>query len=162
MSVFFTPHHVTVIFLWGLIATCAMACIQEGTQAFGFSRMSFPFLIGTMFTGKRRRAEWLGFLCYLIGGWIFAAFYVWIFISLGFGNAWTGAVIGLCQGFFMLLVLMPLLPSIHPRMSSPHDGPISARRIEPPGFMALHYGARAPLIHLMGQIVFGAILGSIY
>jgi len=55
-------QHVHNIFLWGFIATCAMACTQEGTQTLGYSRMSFPFLIGTFFTGNRRHAEWSGFL----------------------------------------------------------------------------------------------------
>jgi hypothetical protein len=155
-------QHDNTIFLWGFIATCAMACVQEGTQTFGYSRMSFPFLIGTFFTGNRRTAEWAGFLCYIIGGWIFAAFYIYIFSSLGHADIFTGALIGFCQGVFMLLVLMPLLPFVHPRMSSPYDGPTSSRRIEPPGFMALHYGFRAPVIHLAGQMIFGSVLGATY
>jgi hypothetical protein len=158
----FTPHQHCVIFMWGFIATCAMACLQEGTQALGLSRMSFPFLIGTFFTGNRRRAEWLGFLVYIFGGWIFAAFYVIIFKDVQVANAAIGALMGLAQGLFMLLVLLPLLPCIHPRMTAAHDGPTATRRIEPPGFMALHYGRRAPVIHLLGQMAFGAILGAVY
>jgi hypothetical protein len=153
--------HYTHILLWGFIATCAMALIQEGTQAFGYSRMSFPFLIGTFFTGNRRKAQWIGFLCYLLGGIGFTAGYYVVFSFLGQAG-WVGALLGLFQGLFMLLVVMPLLPCIHPRMVSPYDGPESARRIEPPGFMALHYGFQTPLIHLIGQMAFGLILGETY
>jgi hypothetical protein len=153
-------HQWSGILLWGFIATCAMASVQEGTQHFGFSRMSFPFLIGTFFSGNRRHAEWAGFACYIVGGWVFAVFYRALFVELGMATWWLGALIGLLQGIFMLVVVLPMLPSIHPRMASPYDGPEAQRRVEPPGFMALHYGIRAPIIHILGQMVYGAILGA--
>ena len=155
-------EHCHQIFLWGFIATCTMACIQEGTQALGFSRMSFPFIIGTFFTTKRGYAQLLGILCYLAGGWLFAIAYFYVFMVTNTMNIWLGAALGLFQGLVMLLVLLPILPYIHPHMSSPYDGPTDKRRIEPPGFMALHYGSRAPIIHLIGQVAFGAILGFAY
>jgi len=34
------------------------------------------------------------------------------------------------------------------------------RQLEPPGFMALNYGRRTPLITLIGQAVYGATLGG--
>jgi hypothetical protein len=147
--------------LWGFVATCAMATVQEGTMHFGLTRMSFPFLIGTFFTGNRRKAEWTGFICYLCGGWLFTAAYYYLFSKIG-ASGLTGALFGLFQGLFMLLVLLPMLPSVHPRMASPYDGPEAERRIEPPGFLALHYGAAAPIAHLLGQMLFGAILGFTY
>ena len=153
-------HLCQLILLWGFLATCAMACIQEGSQAFGLSRISFPFLIGTFFTGNRRRAEAMGFAFYIGGGWFYAAAYTWIFFLLGGPTTLLGATLGLCQGVFMLLVMLPLLPSIHPRMASPYDGPEAERRVEPPGFFALHYGVSAPLMHLLGQVAYGAILGA--
>lgn len=155
-------NHMDWLVLWGLIATCVMAAAQEGTQHFGLSRISFPFLLGTFFTGNRRHAETAGFVLYLIGGFVFAFGYGALFESLHRAAWWTGALAGLAQGLFMLLVILPLMPSFHPRMASPHDGPEAARRIEPPGFMALHYGARAPIIHLVSQALFGLILGATY
>lgn len=148
--------------LWGFIATCTMACLQEGTQALGLSRMSFPFIMGTIFTGRRGPAQIIGFLLYIAGGCVFTLIYCHIFSVLKFHTVWAGLVLGLFQGLVMLLVFLPLLPYFHPRMSSPYDGPTDQRQIEPPGFMALHYGARAPLIHLIGQMAFGAIIGAAY
>lgn len=152
------PH----ILMWGFFAACAMACIQEGSQAAGISRMSFPFLIGTFFTGNRRHAQWIGFLCYMLGGCLYAVAYKIVFLLLERSDWWLGALLGLFQGVFMLVVILPLLPSIHPRMASPYDGPEAARRIESPGFIALHYGPQAPIIHLIGQAVFGAMLGAAF
>ncbi len=155
-------NHFQNLMLWGFLATCAMAMVQEGTQHFGWSRISFPFLMGTIFTGNRRRAEWIGFLLYIGGGWLSAIFYGLIFESLGHAGWRTGAGMGFFQGLFMLLIVFPLLPSVHPRMASPYDGPDASRRIESPGFMALHYGVPTPIVHLAGQIIFGLILGSTY
>jgi len=155
-------QHWQWIVLWGVLAACAMAATQEGSQHFGLARISFPFLIGTFFSGNRRHAERIGFVIYLAGGWPYAVIYGCIFESVHVAAWWAGALLGLAQGLFMLLVLLPLLPSVHPRMASPWDGPEASRRIEPPGFMALHYGVRAPLIHIVSQALFGAILGATY
>ena len=155
----FLTTHSQLVSLWGFLATCAMACVQEGSEALALSRISFPLLIGSFFCGNRRRAEAIGFACYLLGGWIYAFAYDWAFHLLGGASIALGAGLGLFQGLFMLLICLPLLPSIHPRMASPYDGPEAARRIEPPGFFALNYGASAAFIHLLGQALFGAILG---
>ena len=42
--------------LWGLIATVAMTTILSGSQGLGLSRLSLPFLVGTLFTANRSRA----------------------------------------------------------------------------------------------------------
>ena len=34
--------------------------------------------------------------------------------------------------------------------------------LEPPGFMALHYGVQTPLAILLSHVVFGLILGGFY
>lgn len=154
--------HWVYILLWGFIGTCGISLVQEGCQGLGFSRMSFPFLTGAFFTGNRRMAEAIGFVIYIFGGWLFAIFYGLVFESLHAANFWIGGVIGLLQGLFNLAVLLPLLPSFHPRMASPYDGPEASRRIEPPGFFALNYGERTPFIHIVGQIVFGIIVGLAY
>lgn len=43
--------------LWGLIATVTMTAILQASQGLGFSRLSLPFLVGTFFTGDRRRSS---------------------------------------------------------------------------------------------------------
>jgi hypothetical protein len=63
------------LILWGFVATIAMTTILQGSQGLGFSRLSLPFLVGTLFTGNRRPAFVLGFTAYTIGGWLFAFLY---------------------------------------------------------------------------------------
>ena len=36
------------------------------------------------------------------------------------------------------------------------------RLLEPPGFLALHYGVRTPISVMVSHVVFGAMLGTFY
>jgi hypothetical protein len=149
------------ILLWGLLATLVLTIVEQGSQGLGLSRLSMPFLIGSGFTGLRARANVLGFFLNLLGGWLFAFFYFLILSALGSVHAWSGALLGLVHALFVLVVLLPLLPYVHPRMASSYDGPTRIRRLEPPGFMGLNYGYRTPLTTLVGHMLYGAILGAL-
>lgn len=147
--------------IWGLVATVAMTTVLQGAQGLGLSRLSLPFLAGTFFTGNRRRAVIVGFVFYVIGGWLFAFLYFALFASLGLYAWWLGAMIGLLHGLFLLVCGLPLLPYFHPRMASEYDGASVIRQLEPPGFMGLNYGPRTPLTTLAGQAAYGAVLGGL-
>lgn len=148
------------VMLWGLVATGAQAAVLFGSQRLGYSRLSLPFLIGTMFTGERPAANAAGFVFYALGGWLFAFIYYFLFSELG-GPRWDiGAVIGALHGLVLLTTLAPLLPYLHPRMATEYDGPSYRRRLQPPGFLALHYGYRTPLTTLVAHALYGAILGA--
>jgi hypothetical protein len=147
--------------IWGLAATVAMTTILQGAQGMGFSRLSLPFLAGTFFVGDRRWAVIVGFAFYVIGGWLFAFLYFVLFASLGLYTWWFGAMLGILHGLFLLVCGLPLLPYIHPRMASEYDGATATRQLEPPGFLGLNYGHRTPLTTLLGQAVYGAVLGGL-
>jgi uncharacterized membrane protein YagU involved in acid resistance len=151
---------VVAILLWGFIATVSTASIMFMSQGLGWSRLSLPFLIGTMFTADRHVANVLGFLFYMIGGWLFALVYYLLFASLGRAGWEIGLLAGSIHALFLLAVLLPLLPHMHPRMATPYDGPTAERRLEPPGFLALHYGYRTPLVTVIAHMAYGGILGA--
>lgn len=146
------------ILIWGGIATAAMTAITEGAQMLGLSRMSLPFLFGTILSGRRDRATAWGFVIYAVGGLLFAGAYLAAFASVG-GGWWLGPALGLLHGVCLVTVVLPLLPFVHPRMASDFEGPSARRRLEPPGRFGLNYGARTPLVALVGQLVYGTILG---
>jgi hypothetical protein len=146
--------------IWGFLATLVMTIVMQGAQGLGLSRLSLPFLAGTFFTGDRRRAVIIGFAVYVVGGWLFAFLYFLLFTSLGVYTWWLGTGIGLLHGLFLLVGAMPLLPYIHPRMASEYDGASAIKQLEPPGFMGLNYGYRTPLTTLIGQALYGAVLGG--
>lgn len=150
------------ILLWGLLATVIMTTIMQGCQGLGLSRLSLPFLVGTFFTANRRIASITGFVLYLAGGWLFAMLYYFIFLRIGTANLWLGMLFGLVHAVFLLVVILPLLPEVHPRLATEYDGPTAARRLEPPGFMGLNYGYRTPLVVLIAHIVYGMMLGELF
>lgn len=150
------------ITLWGFVATIVLTTMMSGAQGLGWSRMSIPFILGTMFTPNRDRAPLVGFLVHLVAGWMFAALYAFGFENLGHATWELGAAGGLLHGTFVLVVGMSILPGLHPRMASERHGPTPTRALQPPGFMALHYGKWTPLIALAAHLVYGAILGGLY
>lgn len=147
--------------VWGFVATVVMTIVIQGAQGLGLSRLSLPFLLGTFFTGNRRRAVILGFVIYVIGGWLFTFLYFVLFNSLGVYTWWLGLGTGLLHGLFLLVAALPLLPYIHPRMASEYDGASAIKKLEPPGFMGMNYGYRTPLTTLVGQALYGTVLGCI-
>lgn len=148
--------------LWGLIANLILTTVSEGTEGLGLTRMNFPYMLGTMFTANRDRAKLYGFFVHVGVGWFFSLFYVLIFQAIGAAGWWRGAVIGILHGLFVLVVIMGLLPGLHPRMANEQHGPTAQNMLEPPGFLALHYGIQTPLAVIFSHAIFGAILGTFY
>lgn len=98
----------------------------------------------------------------MVNGWLFSAVYVSAFQSLRRSGVLFGALIGLMHGTFVLVTVIPLLPGAHGRMASDFTGPEPTTRLEPPGFMALNYGRRTPIVTLFAHTVYGAVLGGFY
>ena len=148
--------------LWGFVATLVLTTLMSASQGLGLSRMGLPFMLGTMFTADRSRAAVIGFLVHLLNGWLFAVVYVLLFESLHRATWWIGALLGLLQALVLLTAVFPALPEFHPRMATERDGPDPTRALEPPGFLALNYGRRTPLVALVANIIYGMILGGFY
>lgn len=147
------------ILTWGLLAAVALMALSHASQNFGWSRLNFPLLLGTLFTSNRAHAVVLGFVLYMLLGWLIAFFYYMLMAYIGGGGVLVGIGLGLLHGLFILVVLLPLLPYLHPRMATEYDGPTEQRRLEPPGFLALHYGSRTPIVLLAIYAAYGGILG---
>lgn len=148
--------------LWGFVGTVVLTGLMAGTQGLGLTRMSLPFMLGTMFTPDRDRAKLIGFFMHLLNGWWLALIYAAAFQSWRRATWWLGAGIGLVHGLFVLVTVMPLLPALHSRMASEQGGPTPTRQLEPPGFLGLNYGWRTPISVLLAHLVYGAILGAFY
>lgn len=148
------------ILVWGTIAALAATAIMYVSQQRGWSRLNLPFLLGTLFTGDRHAANALGFMLYLVGGCFLAFLYFLVFALVGTAGPWVGAAAGLAHGVLLLTVFLPLLPYVHPRVASEYEGAGARKRLQPPGFLALHYGRGSPLVALVAHGVYGAILGA--
>jgi MFS family permease len=148
--------------LWGLFATGVLTLLMALGQGLGWTRMSLPFMIGTMVTSHRSRAMALGFALHLGFGMGFALLYAFVFAGWQWSPWWLGGGLGLFHGLFMLAVVMPMLPNLHPRMASKHHGPTPTRQLEPPGFLALNYGRATPTLTLLAHVAYGILLGAFY
>jgi hypothetical protein len=148
--------------LWGFVGTAVLTSVMAGSQALGMTRMSLPYLLGTMFTSNRDRAKIIGIVVHFVNGWLLSLIYVAAFHAWGLATWWLGASVGLVHALFVLTVGMSFLPGMHPRMANEQYGPTIVRQLEPPGFLARHYGIRTPGAVLAAHVVFGMILGGFY
>lgn len=148
--------------LWGFAGTVLLTTLMRGSEALGLTRMDIPFMLGTMVTPNRDHAKILGSLMHVVNGWLFAFLYMAFFEALNIATWWLGAGIGLVHSLFVLIVAMPVLPGMHPRMASDFSGPEPTRQLEPPGYLALNYGRRTPAVTIAAHLLFGGVLGAFY
>ena len=148
--------------VWGFAGTVVLTTIMAGCQGLGLTRMDIPFMLGTMVTPNRDRARLYGVLMHLVNGWIFAIVYLALFHVTRVFTWWMGGIVGLVHALFVLAVAVPIFPALHPRMASETHGPTVVRMLEPPGFLARHYGVRTPILVVVAHIVFGVLLGALY
>ena len=154
--------HVPGALGWGLLATAVLTLLMSTSQGLGWSRISLPYMLGTIFTARRGRAMAVGIALHFASGLAFALLYALAFQGWHRSGAVVGAGLGLFHGLFVLVVGMEVLPALHPRMATRHDGPTPTRQLEPPGFLALNYGWATPLSTLIAHVAYGAILGAFY
>ena len=148
--------------VWGFAATAVLTTLMAGSEGFGITRMNIPHMLGTMFTPNRDRAKVYGAGLHFLNGWAFSIAYVAAFHAAHIFTWWFGALLGILHGAFVAAVALPVMPGVHPRMASELRGPTVGRQLEPPGFMALNYGARTPISILIAHLAFGAMLGGFY
>jgi hypothetical protein len=152
--------------VWGALAggfagTLVLTTVLRAASEFKLTRIDLPFLLGTVFTANRTRAKALGYALHFVAGEIFALAYYAIFLAIGSGGWWLGAVFGLFHALFVSTALVNLLlPLLHPRMGSPLTGAPSVALLEPPGFLMRNYGLQTPLVTIVAHVAYGAIVGG--
>ena len=146
--------------VFGLAATVTLTAIMVGAQLAGLSRMDLPLMLGTLVTDRPDRARFIGFLIHLVNGQIFAIVYAAAFSLLGRAEWWLGALFGAFHGVAALVVFVPLMAGIPPRVASDRAGTTLDAVLEPPGLLALNYGRETPAVALVAHVPYGWILGA--
>lgn len=154
--------NVSHVLLWGFGATIILSSILVIGRSLHLTRMDIPFLLGTLWTSDRHKANWTGFILHIFIGWVFAFIYAAAFEDTGLNHWWFGAFIGFVHATFVLTAGMSLVSQLHPRMATEERGPEPTRMLEPPGFMILNYGRGTPLATYIAHIVYGGVLGFFY
>jgi hypothetical protein len=147
--------------IFGLVATAALSVVLIGAQLLGRTRLDIPLMLGTMVVDDPDRARVAGFFLHLVNGQCFALGYAAAFAAVGRATWWLGGVLGVLHGLVALLVVVPLLPALHPRMASERAGLSAGAALEPPGLLALNYGKETPAISLGAHVVYGVVLGLV-
>jgi hypothetical protein len=145
--------------VFGLVATAALTCVMIAAQLAGFSRLDLPLLLGTLVTPDPDRARVAGFFIHLSMGQVFALGYAAIFALLGTATWWLGGLLGLLHVTIALTALVPLLAGVNPRMASYRAGPSTRAVLEPPGLLAMNYGAQTPIVTTGAHVLYGVALG---
>ncbi len=145
--------------LFGLLATAALTAVMIAAQLAGLSRLDLPLVLGTLLTEDPDRARVVGFFIHLLVGQAFGLGYAAAFAQLGRATWWLGGLLGMLHVAIALLVILPLLPGVHPRMASQRAGPSSTAVLEPPGLLALNYGLQTPTVAIIAHLVYGTVLG---
>lgn len=148
--------------IWGFAATVVLTIVLSISQGIKWTRLSIPLVLGMIVTPDRDQAKWRGILIHMINGYLFSLIYVAAFHVWGGANWQRGALIGFVHAVFVLAVVMPSLPAIHPRMTSEYYVSHDLRPLEPPGFFSLNYGWSTPIAVIVAHLIFGIILGAFY
>jgi hypothetical protein len=145
--------------IFGLIATAALTAVLLGAQMSGLTRLDVPLMLGTLVVRDPDRARVAGLLIHIVNGQGFALGYAAAFAAAGKATWWAGGLLGLLHGAVALLVIVPLLPGVHPHMASERAGLASGAALEPPGVLGLNYGRETPIVTIVAHVAFGIALG---
>ncbi len=145
--------------IFGFVGTIVLTGVMVFAQLVGWTRMDIPMMLGTIFTASVARARIVGIFAHLAVGQLFALAYALAFWKLGRSGPLLGGIFGLVHGLATLTLIVPFLPTIHPRMASERSGPDIDATIEPPGLFGLNFGISTPLVTLIAHLLFGVTLG---
>lgn len=145
-----------------LVGTAVLTAIMEGAQARRLTRMSLPYLLGTMLTERRALIRIAGTLTHFCIGALFAAGYGLLFQRAGRAGWRLGSAVGALHGGVVLVAMIPIVQEVHPRMAEEDEGPDPTPMLQPPGFLGMHYGVQTPVITMLAHVVYGGIVGALY
>lgn len=155
----------------GFVGTLVMTVMMKLAAAAGMTHMPPMELIsGAMVSGDDEQAKRVGYLIHwvMMGTVLFGLGYAAAFTVLG-SAAWpVGLALGVAHGVVVGLVFMPLMPSMHPRMSAAGRGESSVSihggelHLSSPGLFGAHWGAVTPVGLLMGHAVYGLVVALVY
>lgn len=166
------PFDLVAALLAGLVATIVMTAMMAGAGKAGMTQMPAMTLItGAMLSGDRQKANQLGAVAHFImmGTVVFGIAYAALFAALGTASWVAGIVIGVVHGVVVGLVGMPMMGSIHPRMTAgalPDGGTVTESdgevRLVAPGLFGKNWGGMTPAGMVMGHAVYGLVLALVY
>lgn len=154
----------------GLAATAVMSVMMKMAGAAGMTDMPpMELVTGSMMSGDLGTAQRIGIMVHwgVMGTVVFGIGYALLFTLLDSAGVGVGALIGAAHGAMVGLVFMPMMPAIHPRMSTDIvDGPVRTTggtvMLAAPGVLGSRWGGMTPVGLLMGHVVYGIVAALVY
>ncbi len=153
----------------GLAATAVMSVMMKMAGAAGTTDMPpMELVTGSMMSGDPDTAQRIGIMVHwgVMGTAVFGIGYALLFTLLDSAGVGVGALIGAAHGAMVGLVFMPMMPAIHPRMSTDIDGPVRTTggtvTLAAPGVLGSRWGAMTPVGLLMGHVAYGIVAALVY
>ncbi|MEX2252383.1 MAG: DUF6789 family protein, partial [Acidimicrobiia bacterium] len=157
----------------GLAGTLVMTAMMTLAASAGLTQMPPMTLVaGSMMSEDPERAKRFGVMIHYIvmGTVVFGIVYAALFAGLGSAAALTGALIGAVHGIVVGAMAMPMMPAIHPRMTSSGS---AARQpavditggavvLSAPGIFGSRWGAVTPIALVVGHVVYGVVAALAY
>jgi hypothetical protein len=144
---------------FGFVATATLTGVMVAAQLARQTRMDIPTMLGTFVTADLDRARAAGIPIHFGIGQAFALVYAAAFMLIGRSGWLLGAGFGLAHGLLALTLIIPALPSVHPRMASERTG-LAFAVLEPPALFAQNYRRRTVIVTLAAHVIYGSILGG--
>jgi hypothetical protein len=144
---------VGLAFLAGVIGGAVMIVAVAIARAAGITDLNFGILWGSMITGTATAGTWvLGALIHLVVSGLIAFIYAAVFEAIKGSNWFTGLIGGAIHAVIGGL-LFTALPAIHPAIPN---------LIRDPGAFAINYGSATAALFVVGHLIYGIIVGSMY
>lgn len=157
----------------GFIATIVMTLMMQGAKTAGMTKMPpMPLVMGAMFSGDRKKAMTMGGIVHYVvmGTVMLGIVYAALFTAFDEDAWWLGALIGLVHALALGLMALPMMPSMHPRMTDALPGPDGETitetggqvQLAAPGVLGARWGGMTPVGLVMGHIVYGVVAAIAY
>lgn len=155
----------------GFVGTAVMSTMMKMSGRMGMTDMPpMELVTGSMMSGDPDRAKQLGVGVHwiMMGTIVFGLGYAALFNAFDTASWLTGVAIGAVHGLAVGLVAMPMMPAMHPRMTTEPafagTVDITGDRVElaAPGVLGSRWGGMTPAGLVMGHVVYGLVVALVY
>lgn len=144
----------------GFVGTLAMTAVMMAGRAMGMTSMDMPLMIGGMMSDDEGKARRLGMTIHVLmmGTVVFGVLYGFLFAAFDSDAALTGLSIGVVHGLIFGLMVLPMMPAIHPRMKASASG----FQLDAPGVLGVGYGKGTAVGIVMAHAVYGLVVALVF
>ncbi len=141
----------------GLAGALAWEVFSRLLIAAGLPLFDNTRILGSMITGHTNGAAWwpVGLAAHAVLGTVWAIFYAYFFWStFDWSPTLQGMLFSLIPAVLAGLIVIPQIGYMHPLVQS--------GKWPAPGLFGLGWGWGAPIGEVLGHLVYGTVLGTIY